>query len=351
MYGQTTQQQKKAKLIYFTMSLLVNTLQQTQAREVEDLEKTSRIIGSLHPATGLSGYNIKVGIIDGNFDPNSNTRNFLTHSTKKAFSGKDKEVLARQAQATRLGRDHANHVTSIIHEVAKGTSLRVIDMYNDPAVREASSHNARLIASIDAAIRSKVDFINISQRISPDDDSNGKISRDLKQAFYRARDAGIGIIKSAGNDNEIIGSTPYTRSLTHLLYKMKGSMILVTATAYDSDGQENLAKFSNKAGTAYKYTVSAPGTDIFAYGASKRLIKKSGTSMAAPAVTATAALLKEAYPNLYGSDILKSIRRSTRKISIDYSAYLSEAKYGRGVVNFTAALREAEKINRLKTTY
>ena len=344
----TEQQLKTAKIIYFSLSLLINTSLQIQAKDIGelDLDDVKRIIGVQKPAVGLMGYRTKIGIIDGYFDPKSDTESSLSKSTKRAFSKQAPQSVAFRAHA--IGHDHANHVSSIIHQIAPKAKLRVIDMYDEPSVKDASGHNARLIAAINAAIKSKVDFINISQRISPDNDGDGKISKGLKKAFYKARNAGIGIIKSAGNDNELSGSTPYTKSLSKLLYEMKGSMVIVAATAYDADYQENIGHFSNKAGIAYKYTVSAPGTDILAYGASNKLVKMSGTSMASPVVTATASLLKEAYPALSAKNILNSIRRSARKVSFDQTAYLSEGKYGLGVVDFHGALMEAEKINKLK---
>ena len=350
MFIRTQQQLKNAKIIYFTLALLINTSLQTQAKDTEELGDAKGIIGVQKSSEGLTGYNTKIGVVDGYFDPKSDTQNSLSKSTKRTFLGQDSQLVASKAHTRGLGDDHANHVSSIIHHIAPQAKLRVIDMYNEPSVRDASSHNARLIAAINAAIESKVDFINISQRISPDSDWEGKISNDLKKAFYKARDARIGIIKSAGNDNELIGSKPYTRSLAKLLYKMQGSMIIVTASTYDNDNQESLALFSNKAGMAYKYTVSAPGTNILAYGASNKLVKMSGTSMAAPIVTATASLLKEAYPDLSAKDILNSILRSARKISLDQTVYFSEGKYGRGVVDFGGALLKAEKISKSKSS-
>jgi hypothetical protein len=350
MFIRNQQQLKNAKIIYFTLSLLINASFQIQAMDIEGLDNTKKIIGIQKPALGLTGYQTKIGIIDNYFDPRSDTRDSLSKSTKRAFSGQDPQLVAFRAHASELGEDHANHVSSIIHRIASKARLRVIDMYNEPVVKDELGNNARLIAAIDAAIESKVDFINISQRVSPDDDWNGKISKDLKKAFYKARDAGIGIIKSSGNDNELIGFTPYTRSLAQLLNKMKGNMVLVSATAYTVEGYEELASFSNKAGIAYKYTVSAPGNDIVAYGASYRLIKMSGTSMAAPVVTATSSLLKEAYPNLSSRNILKSIRHSARKISLDQSVYFTDHMYGRGVIDFRSALIEAEKISKLSSS-
>jgi hypothetical protein len=283
MLLQTKRQLKSTKIIYFTLSLIINTSLPTQAAEKEDYYEEACY--NKRNCRKIRSYNSKLGVIDGYFDPRSDTRRSLSQSTESPFLDKDPQLVAYRAHSSRMGGDHANHVSSIIHQIAQGAKLRIIDVYDEPSVKLKIGHTARLVAAIDAAIESKVDFINISQRISSDTDWNGEVSEELKKALYRARDAGLGIIKSAGNDNEHIGSTPYTKSLAELLYTMRGSMILVGATGPEDRGHENLAHFSNKAGSAYKYMVSAPGTNISAYGASNVLVRMSGTSMAAPVVT------------------------------------------------------------------
>src|SRR5262249_18529518 len=150
----------------------------------------------------------------------------------RAFAGEDPELVAQRAKS--LGENHANYVSSIIHEIAKKARLRVIDIYDEPSVKDAGEYNDYLIAAVNAAIESDVDFINISIRIHPNDNGwNGKVSEELEKTFLNAARKGIGIIKSAGNDREIIGSTPYTKSLAELLDKMQGSMIMVVATEYN----------------------------------------------------------------------------------------------------------------------
>jgi hypothetical protein len=159
---------KKARIFCLTLSLLLNITAQLQAVQ-EDIEGKS---SSLNFTVAYTGKGVKLCIIDGYFDPQSDTRLSLTQSTQKAFRGKSSDMLTSTAQV--LGRDHANHVSSIIHLKAPQAVMRIIDLNNEPFVKDTGSHNARLIAAIDAAIASEVAFINISQRISPDTDWDGK---------------------------------------------------------------------------------------------------------------------------------------------------------------------------------
>ncbi len=344
MIIQKRQRLKRNKIIFFTLSLLVNISSQVYARENGEFDDSKSIICSQKPAIKVTHYTSKIGVIDLNFDPRSDTRGSLTQSAEEPFLEEDPGELAWRAH--KEGKDHANHVSSIIYHIVPDLRLRMISLRDEPSIKDEPSYNVRLIKAIDGAIKSKVDFINISLKIHPDNDENGKISRNLRKAFYKARDAGIGIIKSAGNDGregEFLGSTAYTRSLVKLLHKMEDSMLMVVAT----NDEGKICDFSTRAGLGANYVVAALGNEVTACGAGNQLVKMSGTSMAAPVVTGTAALLKEAYPDLTASEILKSIRRSARQISFHQKNRLSE-DYGCGIIDFPAALKEAKKIYRLK---
>lgn len=315
-----------------------------------------RIINAHQLPSYIDGRDVKIAIIDGYFDPNSDTRNALSTSTKAAYKEKNLNQVADIAHW--IGGNHANHVSSSIHNVVPNAELRVIDLNNDPSVCDKVQDNARVIAAIDKAIESKVDFINISRRIAPDGDWVGQITKEVKAAFLKARDAGIGVIKSAGNDQEFTGGTAYTRSLVKLLEEMRGSMILAAATQYDTDWQyEKLAGFcrgemnlktgkmtelptgSNYAGLAHEYTVSAPGKYNYAYGARNQRLAMSGTSMAAPIVTGAAGLIKSAHPDLSSSEVLSYILQSARTKSLGNKLELPAGKYGRGIVDVGNALQ------------
>jgi len=329
-------------------------------------EDQKKIINAHQAASKIDEVNIKLGIIDGHFDPYSDTKNVLSKSTKDAYVGQNRFKVADRAHL--LGHDHANHVASSVHNIIPKAELRVIDLNSEPSLLRRTG-NARLIAALDEAIRSEVSFINISLRISPDGDWNGKITEEVKAAFLRVRDAGIGIIKSAGNDQEFTGSTDYTCSLVELLQEMNGSMILAAATQYDIDGQfEKLASFSkgkmdfhtgkmkvdqhgrpklprgsNLAGLAHEYTVTAPGKYNYAHGAMNNRIKKSGTSMAAPVVTGAAGLIRSAYPELSSTEVLGHILQSARTRSLQDNIDLPAGKYGRGILDVKQTLQRIKE--------
>jgi hypothetical protein len=310
-------------------------------------EEQKQLIGANVSATGAE---VKVAMIDSYFDPHQHINGLISPATLKNYENKDKAVLAEKA--AKFGLNHANYTAGIFHSVASGAELQMIDLRNEIGIQDKELGNKRVIAAIDEAIKNKVDFLNISLRISPDSEKekDSAISEEIKKAFLRAKNEGIGIIKSIGNDNELIGHTAYTRSLAQLVEEMDGNMILVAAAQYDEDWQlEKIARYggdrkiggSNYAGFASEYTLTAPGKNIYVGSIEEGHIT-SGTSMATPLVAAAAALVKSAHPNLSSGEVLSYLLHSARKHSYnsvgEAFAYLPAGKYGQGIVNVENAL-------------
>lgn len=312
MYSQSKQSLKQLSYILFTS---VSLLAQAQASISYGLteENQREVINAHQLPYFINGRDVKVGIID-----SSNTEN------------------------------HSNHVTSSARNIAPRTNFCLFDLNNDPILSQAGQGNARLIAALDKAIEEKCNFINISLRIAPGNISadqawNEAITSQVKAAFLRVRDAGIGIIKSAGNDQEFIGSTAYTLSLVNLLKEMNGFMILTAASEYNSDNQfEKLAGFSkagsNFAGLAHEYTITVPGKHNYARGANNIRMPMSGTSMAAPIATGAACLIMSAHPELSSREVFRYLLASARTKTLKDNIDLPTGKYGRGILDVGQAL-------------
>jgi len=308
---------KSRKLSYIALTLISELLGQSLCLPSNAMEKPS-----------------SVGVIEKYFDPYSgNIRHHLTQSSLDTYDKKNPLYVIADAQDEDLGDHHANHVTSIIHGASPKSSIRLIDLAYEQGVSIKLGDEAKTIAAIYKAIDSKVDFINLSRRLCPSNDRNGEISEEMRRALLAAKDAGIGVIKSAGNDGEYTGQTAYTNSLYSLLTEMNGSMIM--AVALDKDGTDLAWDFSNKAGKAHQYIVAAPGEDILAQGANNKTILMSGTSMAAPHVTGLAAHLKQEY-QLPPNQVLDCILQTAR-IDNPFQTRI----FGRGKVDKDGALRRA----------
>ena len=128
----------------------------------------------------------------------------------------------------------------------------------------------------------------------------------MTDAIGYAQSKGVFIVAASGNDSAKTPTYPaiYSKTFTNL----------ISVGAYDSSG--NALGTANKVGTSKAVQIDAPGVDIYSTSPSNTYRFMSGTSMAAPEVSAVAALLLSAKPNLR-PDQIRSILTltATRKIT------------------------------------
>ena len=111
----------------------------------------------------------------------------------------------------------------------------------------------------------------------------------------------------------------------------------LTVVALDSNN--NIASYSNGCGSAKTFCISAPGSSIYSTvdlddtSESGNYATYSGTSMAAPHVTAAIAILKQQFPNLTSSQLV-SLLIST---ATDLGDTGVDDVYGSGMLNLSAA--------------
>ncbi|MDN7241643.1 S8 family serine peptidase [Planococcus sp. N028] len=140
---------------------------------------------------------------------------------------------------------------------------------------------------------------------------------DLATAY--AKDKGVTIIASAGNDDTSKNSYPAALA----------SVIAVSAT----DSKDRITNFSNY---GYNIDIAAPGVDIYATttGSSYRYL--SGTSMAAPVVSGVAALILSKNPLLSPDQVENILAKS----SVDLGSEGWDYFYGYGRVDALQALKK-----------
>ena len=148
----------------------------------------------------------------------------------------------------------------------------------------------------------------------------------VEEALARAVDAGIVVVISAGNDSLSFPGFPANLAIQPYA---DGQIVAVVAT----DDDDAIASFSNQAGVIQQYSVAAPGVSIVSttndgdYGA------LSGTSMSAPMVSGAVALLKEAFPELSGSELVDMLFSTTQ----DLGAAGMDEVYGHGLIDLERA--------------
>ncbi len=172
---------------------------------------------------------------------------------------------------------------------------------------------SNVIAGIDWSVNNGMQVISMSLGAN-----EGSIS--LKNAVDNAYSSGVVVVAAAGNDGNSAGTTDTVDYPARY-----DSVIAVAAT----DSSNTRASFSS---TGPAVEVSAPGVSVYStipggYG------YKSGTSMATPHVTGTAALIIASNPNLTNVEV----RQILRNTSTDLGDPGNDIKYGYGLINANKA--------------
>ncbi len=173
-----------------------------------------------------------------------------------------------------------------------------------------------LLGAIDRAIQDQVDVINYSiggDAFNPWLGVGGAVNSDW-EAFLAAREAGIVVVASAGNDGPDAGTVGSPANAPWV--------VAVAAVTHDRSGAgDRLADFSSRGPVSplgvLKPDVAAPGVAIRAAGRTgNSLIELSGTSMAAPHVAGAAALLAGARPSWNADQIVSALSLTARASAI-----------------------------------
>lgn len=197
---------------------------------------------------------------------------------------------------------HGTHVSGIIaanHErgtqgsvkgVAPLAKLIVFDFFSD----DGSGSVFDAIASIEAARQAGAKVINASW-------GGPSCSRSLEAAIEALSQQNILFIAAAGNESLNIDRTPmFPAAYT--------SAALITVGAMTADG--STAGFSNY---GQRVHIVAPGADILStYPLPEMSGVENGTSMAAPFVSGSAALLWSAFPQATAAQIKRALINSAK---------------------------------------
>ncbi len=194
-----------------------------------------------------------------------------------------------------------------------------------------------IATGINRAVTAGVTVINLS--LGGDAPSNG-----LLDAVRRASAAGVVIIVSAGNEGD--GSDPdvdpnQPNPFAAGVRNAGGANVIIAGSVNKSS---QFSAFSNRAGAQAQFFLSALGervccvyengvlkVDTDASGSFVTLV--SGTSFSAPQISGAVALLKQAFPNLTGAQLVDILLASAR----DAGASGTDATYGRGILDIAAA--------------
>lgn len=201
---------------------------------------------------------------------------------------------------------HGTHVAGIIADCTPQNvnimALRVFD----------ASGETTSISTIDNALKYAYEHgakvINLSLG---NEDHFGTWDNTLRKIY----NAGIPVIAAAGN---------YTESNEGLEVNYPASLsTTIAVSAIDEDG--TIADYSCR-GSAVDF--AAPGTNVICPSVGDGLASDSGTSMAAPHITAAVAMIYLKHPTYS----ISSIKQVLKNYAVDRGAAGKDSKYGYGVV-------------------
>lgn len=248
----------------------------------------------------------------------------LAYSLARGFTGKGYEIAVLDAG---LDSNHGQAVASIasgpIAPDAKVTSYKIAQDFDFVSYKEigniinsasnADIFNSSWSVSMSAtALKSKNQLIQLTDKTFVD-----SLSAAAK------RDAIF--VWAAGNDKSNQSSA--LSAMPIVIPELKGHFINVVA--WDSEAG-TLANYSNACGITKDYCITAPGTNI-----DTGKTTASGTSFAAPIVSAAIAVIREAFPYMTAPEITELLLTTAR----DLGTPGIDEIYGHGMLDLERATR------------
>ncbi len=289
-----------------------------------------RVWGGEEDATDVvlgnyAGENIKVGIIDSGIDythPDLDD-NYVTGID---YVNNDNNPYDDEGHGTHVAGivgAEDNDVPGIIG-VAPKVSLYGIKVLDSSGKGSFSN----IIAGIDWAIENDMDIINLSL--------GGPFGTTaLKEATNRAWDAGVIVVAAAGNKGWYLDLFYYWWVCAPAKYD-KSIAVANLEPEPSSTDPTSVTRHSSSC-TGSSLDVSAPGTLILSTYPSNTYYEGTGTSMAAPMVAGTCALILSANP-WFTPDDVRDILIATVE---DLGDSGHDNKYGYGQINAWSAVEEA----------
>ncbi|WP_380876180.1 hypothetical protein ACFB49_07650 [Sphingomonas sp. DBB INV C78] len=299
----------------------------TDTREMRYFDASAAAVNGAYIFTsGWQGQGVTVGVMDDGAVATTDLAGQIDTANSRDFG----QRLATGQRRNAIGDSESDHGTQVATVIAgkydgAGTVgfapkariavLRITDVDTDGSELFDGGNN---IEALDFAAARGIKVVNRSL-------AGGDFPEFAAAAERYAGTGGL-LVNSAGNDGE-----PEPTEAPNLTAANRASWIIVGAIG--SGGTPTIADYSNRAGSAADRFVVAPGSNITT-GVDGQAAPFSGTSSAAPVVSALAADILSKWPQLTGQlagDIILTTAQDLGAPGVD-------AIYGHGLVDFRAAL-------------
>ncbi len=260
---------------------------------------------ALSVVSNINSPEIKVGIIDSGIDYNHEffRKRVIDEGCNFSTSG-DKTSMSDDPNS------HGTHVAGIIVDnTPENVKIKGYKIFSS----SGNSSNLAVVAAVEKAVADGMDIINMS--------FGGTNSLSVRESLIEAYNSGVTLVAATGNTYQPVGN---------LLPACLDEVISVTAI------NSNL-EFADFSAYGPSVDLCAPGVDIYSTVNNNLYNTASGTSMAAPFVSACAAIL------LSQNAALSPLQVEEALVSNAIPLNDSEVYCGRGVVN-AANLVECERV-------
>ena len=269
---------------------------------------------------GASGQGVTIAFIDSGIDQSSaQFAGRISPASQDLVSGRgiqDPDGHGTSVAAVAAAaRDNA-----VIEGVAPQATLLVLRGETQGSCPKCSFSDPVITRGIDIAVANHARVINISL-------GGGAAGTELTAAIARATAAGVVVVIAAGNES---GANPDPFAQAGINPAV-GNGAYIIAGAVDANNQ--LATFTNRAGTGQNIYLAALGVGVLSIGTQGQQFLFDGTSYATPTVSGAAALLAGAFPNLTGQQIVDLLLTS----ATDAGAPGTDDQFGRGILNIAGA--------------
>lgn len=248
---------------------------------------------------------VTVAVIDSGVVPNSETEDRILNGIDFVKDGDG---------TTDIVGGHGTHVSGVVLDATQGLNVNILPIR---VVRYRSAVKSAVTSGIIYAVEKGADVINMS--------IGGQHSEAEDDAIREAVNAGVTVVVSAGNES----MDTSTSCPAHM-----EECIVVSAYGLNSLGEPEIASFSNYGSSV---TLSAPGVDVLSYWKDDSNVDEQlrennwspdeddgfrgtnqldngiyvefsdGTSMAAPHISALAAMIKMILPDATPVEVKKYI--------------------------------------------
>ena len=270
---------------------------------------------------GVSGAGVTIGFIDSGLTDALGEFTGRISALSRDVTGQGRSLADSSGHGTAVaGVAAAARNESGIVGLAPGVTIAMMRADNGDCANGCRYTDSALAAGMDAAVAAGAKVVNISL-------GGSSANTALRSAFARAAAAGTVIVISAGNDgNREVDPLPAAA-----LAAGSGANVIIVGSASPSG---TISSFSNRAGSSQSNYILALGEDVRSFDNEGTAYLYSGTSFAAPSVTAAVALLAQAFPNLSASRLVELVLSSAD----DAGDIGTDSIYGRGLLNIGRAM-------------